>query len=92
MSLYSKPLYLRCRLDTAADINVKTVRVDKNLFHDYSLSKLGPVQANLRVYNFIKMTFIESWVLHPKSQILTFSITDLKDSVLLRCTDKLLLG
>ena len=58
-SAYSKPLYVRCRLDTTADVNVIPISVYKNLFHDYSLNQLGPVQANIRMYNSTNMTVIE---------------------------------
>ena len=39
-SVYNKALYLRCRLDS---------QCIQKMFHDYSLSKLEPVQANLRM-------------------------------------------
>ena len=43
----------------AADVNVMPVNVSNKLILDYSLSKLGSVQANLRMYKSTKMTVIE---------------------------------
>ena len=79
-------------MDTAADFTVISLRACENLYHDYSLKKLGPVQANLRVYNSTSMTVIWSCVLQHKPKTLTFNITDLECGVLLSCADKLLLG
>ena len=71
-TVYSKPLNLRCRLDTVADVNVMPVIAYKNWFYDYNLSMLGPVQTNLRIYNSINMTVIRSCVFIP--QISNFNI------------------
>ena len=59
----------------------------KKLFHVYNLSKLGPVQVSLRVYNYTNMTIIGSCVLPHFSLTLTINIADLKGSVHLRCAD-----
>ena len=64
----------------------------QRMFHDYSLSKLGPLQVNLKVYNSANMSVIGSSVLHHKTRTLVFNITDLEGSVLLSCADILLLG
>ena len=74
-------LYWRCRLDTAAD--VIPVSVYKNA------SKCRPMQAHLKVYNSTNTTITGSCVWHHNSQSLTFSITNLLGSVLLRCADTL---
>ena len=90
--MYSKPLYLRYRLDTPVHVNVVPVSVHKNLFHNYSLSKLGPIQANLGVNNSTNLTVIGLCVLHHSLQTLTFNIADLEMSALLSCVDTILLG
>ena len=74
-------------MDTAADVNVMSINVYKELFLDYSLSELRPVQANLRVYASSHMTVIELYVLHHKTQSLTFSITYQEGSMCLSCDD-----
>ena len=76
----SKPLYLRCRLDTAADVNVMPISVCKKLFYDYSLSKLRPVQASVIAYNSTNIAVIESGVLYHNSETLTFNTSDLESS------------
>ena len=43
--------YLRCRLDTAVNENKMPASVHEKLFHGYSLTQLGPVQANLKDYS-----------------------------------------
>ena len=43
----SKPLSLKCRVDTVACVNVIPVKVYK--INDYSFSKIGTVQTNLRI-------------------------------------------
>ena len=62
------------------------------MFHDCSLSRLGPVQAKLRGHKSTNITGIGLYILHHKSQILTFNITDLEGSVLFSCADTLSLG
>ena len=63
-SAYSKPLYLGCTLDTSVDVNAMSVSVYKEFLHDYNLSKLGPVQSNLRVNDSTNMTVMGTCVLY----------------------------
>ena len=87
-----KPLFLRCRLDSAIDVNAVPVSVYKKCFYDYSLNRFGPTQANLRVSSYNNMTLLESCVLHHSSYTLTFNITDLEGSAFLSCTNTLSLA
>ena len=52
---------------------------------------IGPVQANLKVYNSTSISLIESCALYhlacKTTQPLTFSTTDIEGSVLLSCGD-----
>ena len=90
--VHSKSLHLRWRLDPAADFNVMPVSVYKKLFHDKSMSRFGPAQACLGVYNSNNKTLIGSCVLHHKSETLAFTITYLEGSVLLNHSDTHLLS
>ena len=93
---HSKPLYLRWKFDTSSDVNVMPGSVYKKLSHNYSLLKLWPIQANVRVYNSTVMNVIGSCVLyhyaHKSTQALTFIIIDIEACVLLSCVDTLALG
>ena len=63
-SYHTMLTYLGCRLDAGADVNVMHISVYKGLSHDYSLTELGLVQGNLKVYNTTSMNVIGSCVLH----------------------------
>ena len=76
---------------TAEDVSVY-----KRVFHNYNLSKLGQLQANLNMCNFIGMNVIGSCILYKHAQkskpALTFNVTDIEGSVMLCYVDTLVPG
>ena len=71
------------------------VSVYKKLFCNY-VTKFGPIQANLKVYNSTGVNALAMCVLychaHKSTQALIFNITDIEGSILFSCADALLLG
>ena len=87
-----KHIYFRCRLDTETDVNVMLTSVYKKLFHVYSFTLLGSIQADWNIQNSIGMHVIGSCVLyhhtHNKTtQAQSFNVTDIEGSVVPNCTD-----
>ena len=78
-------------------VNVVSASAYKMLFHDYSLTQLGSVQVNLKVYISTSMSVIGLCMLchlahDSTTQVLSFNVTDIEGSVLLNCTDTSTLG
>ena len=72
------------------------VSVCMKLSCDYSLTKLGPVQANVKVHNSSFKNVIGSCVpdhhIHKSPQALTINIIDIEGSVFLSFAEKPELG
>ena len=95
---HTRNLYLRTRLDTCADVNIKPVSVYRLVFQDPNMKKLAPSNLEIGSYTTHTVKIVGSFMLYivladtKKVMDVTFLVATNDGTVLLSCKTTLMLG